>query len=186
MRGPLGWLDPEGEAFWRLSFCPSRIALLAAAALALYAAREPLGRALSILNWFNLMVHEAGHPIFGLLGSRWIGFAGGTLMQLLMPTLFYFSFLRQSQPKSADACIFWFGSNFFGIGPYVADARAQVLPLLGGGEHDWTYLLGSVGLLPHDRGLGELALFAGCLCFALFGYSLFEHLRRGRGAVLVS
>ena len=180
MRDMLDWLDPEGEAFWRLDFGPLPLALLFAAACALYAAREPLNRALSIMVWFDLIIHEAGHPIFGLLGSRWIGFAGGTIMQLLMPLPFYFSFLRQRQPKSADFCIFWFATNFLGIGPYMADARAQVMPLLGGGEHDWTYLFGSVGLLRFDVQIGAGAVFVGCLFFALCGYSLFEHVRRPR------
>ena len=180
MRDILARLDPEGEGFWRLSFGPLRLAVLFAAACALYAAREPLSRALSIMVWFDLIVHEAGHPIFGLLGSRWIGFAGGTLMQLLMPVLFYFSFLRQRQPKSADFCIFWFATNFLGIGPYMADARAQVLPLLGGGEHDWTYLLDSVGLLRFDVQLGAAAVFVGCLFFALCGCSFYGHIRNSR------
>jgi hypothetical protein len=34
---------------------------------------------------------------------------------------------------------------------YVADARAQELPLVGGGEHDWDYLLGRMGLLAQDQ-----------------------------------
>ncbi|MCX5796061.1 MAG: hypothetical protein NTY77_11250 [Elusimicrobia bacterium] len=180
MRDILAWLDPEGKAFWRLRFGPLQLAALGAAAAALYSAREPLGRALFIMTWFDLVVHEAGHPVFGLLGSRWLGFAGGTLLQLLMPLLFYFSFLRQRQPKSADFCIFWFATNFLGIGPYMADARAQVLPLIGGGEHDWTYLLGSLGLLRCDARLGAAAVFVGCLCFALSGYSLYDHIRDSR------
>jgi hypothetical protein len=180
----LAWLDPEQEAFWRLGFGPLQSAALFAIAAVLYCWREALGRGLFILGWFDIVVHEAGHPIFGLLGSRWLMVAGGTLMQLLMPLLFYFSFLRQRQPKSADFCIFWFASNFLGIGPYMADARAQVLPLVGGGEHDWTYLLDSVGLLRCDAQLGAATVFLGCLFFALSGYSLYEHLRHDRPARL--
>ncbi len=176
MHDILAWLDPDRKAFWRLRFGPLQLTVLFAAAAALYSLRNPLSRALSIMVWFDLIIHEAGHPIFGLLGNRWIGFAGGTLMQLLMPLPFYFSFLRQRQPKSADFCIFWFATNFLGIGPYMADARAQVLPLIGGGEHDWTYLLDSVGLLRFDLQLGAYAVFAGCLCFALCGYSLYDHI----------
>jgi len=180
MRDILAWLDPEGEAFWRLRFGPLQLTVLFAAAAALHSVRAVLDRALAIMIWFDLVIHEAGHPIFGLLGNRWIAIAGGTLMQLLMPVLFYFSFLRQRQPKSADFCIFWFATNFLGIGPYMADARAQVLPLVGGGEHDWTYLLGSVGLLRFDVQLGAGTVFVGGLFFALCGYSLYDHLRGAR------
>ncbi len=54
------------------------------------------------------------------------------------------------------------GENFLDIAPYIADARAGVLPLLGGstgasapyGFHDWEYLLSETGLLGLDRMLG--------------------------------
>lgn len=32
----------------------------------------------------------------------------------------------------------WLGENLLNIARYLGDARAQVLPLVGGGEHDWT------------------------------------------------
>jgi hypothetical protein len=178
MKDIVAWLDPDREAFWRLRLDGGVMALLAAAALGLFLIHEPARRFLFILDWFNIIVHEAGHPIFGLLGIEWIVYAGGTFMQLLMPTLFYFSFLRQGQPKSADVCLFWFGSNFLGIGPYMADARAQILPLIGGGEHDWTYLLGSIGLLRFDRQCGALALYFGCFTMALAALSLYEHAQK--------
>ncbi|MDQ2666781.1 MAG: zinc ribbon domain-containing protein, partial [Gemmatimonadota bacterium] len=41
------------------------------------------------------------------------------------------------------------------IAVYVADARAQELPLVGGGEHDWAYLLGQLGLLTRDHAIAR-------------------------------
>jgi hypothetical protein len=38
---------------------------------------------------------------------------------------------------------------------YVRDARVQELPLVGGGEHDWAFLLGHFNLLAHDQGIGR-------------------------------
>jgi hypothetical protein len=39
---------------------------------------------------------------------------------------------------------------------YVRDAREQALPLLGGGEHDWNYLLRRADLLSWNQGIGAL------------------------------
>jgi hypothetical protein len=55
------------------------------------------------------------------------------------------------------------------LAPYVADARALRLPLLGGRTgaevegHDWEYLLGALGLMNHDVTLGRLSFVLGAL-----------------------
>jgi len=175
LRGAALWLDPGGQAFWRLRRTVLAWITLACAAFILFSFHQRLRRLLFILDWFDLVIHEAGHPIFGLLGCRWLMMAGGTLLQLLMPALFYFAFLRQRQPRSADVCLFWFGANFLGIGPYIADAREQALPLLGGGEHDWTYLLDSLGLLAQDDRIGALAVYLGCFVMAYSVFSFWRH-----------
>lgn len=172
-------IDPDHEGFWYLKIDPLTLAILAAAAFIVYTQHEALRHLLFILDWFNIIIHESGHPIFGMLslGNRWIMFAGGTMMQLLWPIGCYGVFLKQSNPKSADFCIFWFGSNFLGIGPYMADARAQVLPLIGGGEHDWTYLFNSVGLINYDTKIGACATYFGCFVMVFSAFTLWGHAR---------
>lgn len=59
------------------------------------------------------------------------------------------------------------------------DARAQELPLVGGGEHDWTYLLGQLGLLEHDQTVGQLVRVAGLLIFV---YATMRGFTYARGA----
>ncbi len=49
---------------------------------------------------------------------------------------------------------------------YIRDARGQLLPLVGGGEHDWAYLLGRLGLLRFDEQIASAVSFAGILVFA--------------------
>ena len=44
----------------------------------------------------------------------------------------------------------WFFENWLNIARYMADARAQELPLVGGGDHDWANIFGRWGLLAHD------------------------------------
>jgi hypothetical protein len=117
---------------------------------------------------FNLLIHEAGHPLFAIFGE-FMGFLGGTLMQLLVPILFTGYFWVQKQRYSASVCLFWIAINLFDISRYMKDARSQLLPLLGGEAvtHDWFYLFGRTGLLPHDRTIGGLVYGIACLTYVM-------------------
>ena len=42
-------------------------------------------------------------------------------------------------------------------------------PLVGGGEHDWAYLLGRLGWLDHDRAIASAVRLAGG---ALYAYAI--------------
>lgn len=108
-----------------------------------------------LLDGVNLLFHEAGHPLFGIFHWEALTALGGTLMQVLVPLLVLGSFwLRREAPGVAAAGI-WCFENFLNIARYVADARAQVLPLVGGGEHDWTDLLGRWGMLTQDLAIAR-------------------------------
>jgi hypothetical protein len=48
----------------------------------------------------------------------------------------------------------------------MADARARVLPLPGGGTHDWFILFGKLHLLPYDTSIGGATRTLG-ICLAL-------------------
>jgi hypothetical protein len=176
MRELLLWLDPDSSGFWRRDFPPLGRIYIAAGALVLFAFANELRSAFWLVGNVDLVIHEAGHPIFSVLGlgHRLIKFIGGTAMQLLIHSAFVVTCFRQHQLKSSDVCLLWFGQNFLHIAPYVADARAQELPLVGGGEHDWNYLLGVFGLLEHDRGLSHLCDLTGCLVIAVACYSLYR------------
>src|SRR5205085_12619971 len=68
----------------------------------------------------------------------------------------YFAYLRQ--PAAAAICSFFFFENFLYISVYMADARAQALPLLTVGdsdyvEHDRNHIFSSLGVLQHDLGI---------------------------------
>jgi hypothetical protein len=116
------------------------------------------------LDNVDLAIHEAGHPLFGVFGE-FVGFLGGTLMQLLMPSLFVWYFTRRGDRHAATVALWWVAQNLWNVSVYVKDARAEELPLVGGGEHDWNYLLGRLGLLAQDRFLGEAIWLAGVLLY---------------------
>lgn len=109
---------------------------------------------LPVLDHVNLAFHEAGHIFFGVFGT-WTGFLGGTLGQLLMPLLAAVAFWKRGETASFALVLVWFFENFVNIARYVADARAQQLPLVGGGQHDWFNLLLHWDLLQHDLAIAN-------------------------------
>jgi hypothetical protein len=122
---------------------------------------------MGILDRVNIVIHEAGHLLFGWFGE-FIGVAGGTIGQLLVPSAFTIYFFLRREFFSSAVSLFWTGQNFFWISVYVKDAQAMALPLLsvGGGEdtiHDWNYLLSRVGLLRWDHAIGNVVYILGIL-----------------------
>jgi hypothetical protein len=120
----------------------------------------------SFLDLPNLVFHEAGHFLFMPFG-RFMTVLGGSLTQVLVPIVCAVAFVRQENPFAAAVCAWWAGENLINLAPYIADARALRLPLLGGATgaevegHDWEYLLGTLGWLHLDRTLGRAAQVTG-------------------------
>lgn len=127
------------------------------------------------LHNVNLVFHEAGHFVFRPFG-QFIRTLGGSLGQLLMPAICFYTFLfRKTNPFAAAVCFWWTGENLLDMAPYINDARTWELPLLGGnygysapyGFHDWEYLLTESGLINHDHAIAGLAFFIGALMMIL-------------------
>lgn len=120
---------------------------------------------LMLFNNVDFVLHEAGHLLFSYTGSRFLAALGGSLFQLFVPAALCMQFVLQREPYGTAFCSFVFFQNFLHIGPYMADARAQLLPLVtvGGGEaqHDFYYLFGRLGLLPYDTMVGGSVGFLG-------------------------
>jgi len=118
------------------------------------------------LDGLDLPIHETGHLVFAW-GGEVITALGGTMFQLIVPLLFVIYFWRRGDRHAATVPLWWVGQNCWNIARYVADARAMDLPLAGGGEHDWNFLLGVWGVLPNDtliardiRAIGTLIVAA--------------------------
>jgi hypothetical protein len=109
-----------------------------------------------IVSGADLVFHEAGHPIFGLLGSRFLMFLGGTLGQLAFPVVSALAFARRRRTAAVGVAVVWLGFNLVEVGRYAADAAARALPLLAPDEdsHDWWNLLGMLGVRERCRGIG--------------------------------
>jgi hypothetical protein len=116
----------------------------------------------------DLVIHEAGHFFFMIFG-KFIYTLGGTLMQILLPSLIVWYFWRNSYRTGAQVGLLWLGQNFINISVYAADARAKALPLLGGNKvyHDWEYILGTLNLLQYDTEVGYMFFGITILIFAI-------------------
>ena len=112
------------------------------------------------LNAIDLAIHETGHLLFAPLGEV-LGVLGGTILQLALPATFVVYFARRRERFSAMVPLWWVGQNLVHVSVYVRDARTGLLPLVGGGLHDWTYLLGRWDLLRYDQVLAGTLLVAG-------------------------
>lgn len=130
-------------------------------------------------SWFHnvdLIFHEAGHVLFMPFG-RYVTILGGSLFQILVPLLLMIAFLIKNKDGfAASICLWWVGQSTMDLAPYIADARALRLPLLGGGTgadspgfHDWENLLRPLGWLQHDTYIAGIfdAIGSGVIILAL-------------------
>jgi hypothetical protein len=159
MRLPATWterlpfLEPlEGD--W--AQVPKAVCIVAMCFYALFLVQAARGGILpGLMDGVFVPIHEGGHLLFRFFGGEFLMVAGGTLLQLGVPLMLatYFAFQRQVQ--GVAFCLFFFFEQFLPISIYMADARAQELPLLTVGDsddviHDWNYLFDRLGLLDHD------------------------------------
>ncbi|MBS0169712.1 MAG: hypothetical protein JSR62_05105 [Nitrospira sp.] len=121
----------------------------------------------SFLHLINLPFHEAGHLVFMPFG-RFMMILGGSLGQILMPLICLGTFLMKTRdPFGGSVALWWTAENFMDVAPYINDARAMDLILLGGftgkevDAHDWNNLLTMLGWLQYDHGLAKLAYGVG-------------------------
>lgn len=118
--------------------------------------RDPLSS--SMFSGITLAFHEMGHLIFSFAG-HFIGSLMGSGMQVLIPVVVVFLFYRQEDYFGMAVGGFWLSFALFELATYIADARAMDLPLVGftsDPEHDWHYLLSTMGFLGADTFLAFL------------------------------
>ena len=131
----------------------------------------------------NLVVHEGGHNLFGWFGPT-LGLWGGTLLQWLVPFLLATYFFSQRQATGFVFCLFFFFENWLYTATYMADARAQALPLVTTGdpdfvEHDFHAIFTQLGVLNYDTKIALIVRLLGwCGMLACTGW-LAVRLRTG-------
>lgn len=98
-----------------------------------------------ILDWFDLGVHEVGHLLLAF-APRMVMFIAGSAAQVMVPlALAWYFGIQRRDAAGGGFCLAWAGASMWDVSVYIADAPTQALPLIGGGQHDWAYLLGPDG-----------------------------------------
>lgn len=120
------------------------------------------------IDFLNLLIHEGGHGVFRVFGD-FIYTLGGTLMQIIIPSMFIVFYFIKKIKVGAQIFLVWLGQNLFNISVYAADARAHKLPLLGGNKvyHDWTHILNVLGIIQYDKLVGDVFVFLGVASFVI-------------------
>jgi hypothetical protein len=102
-------------------------------------------REVPFLDLFDLGIHEVGHLVFAF-APRMLMFIAGSIAQVLVPLgLAWYFGMHRRDAAGGGFCLAWAGASMWDVSVYVADAPVQALPLIGGGQHDWAYLLGPSG-----------------------------------------
>jgi len=133
---------------------------------------DPMGG--SFLDLVDLPIHEFGHLLFGLLGE-FMMVAGGSLFQVVLPTVFVGYFVWQRSYYSAVMVLFWVGQSILNVSIYAADAVVMQLVLTSGSTgsegsfHDWNYMLTATGLLASTKIVAGIIRFAGTLVIIAAG-----------------
>ena len=152
-----------------------RLRLALALCLALYGVSCLLHpERFGLLDAVDLPIHETGHLLFSPFGP-FLQFLGGPLLQIAFPLAFVGYFLHRRDRFAAHVVLVWVAQNLWNVSVYVADARARSLPLVGGGEHDWAYLLGRLGMLEQDQLLSDLVHGASVVLFAWAVWGMLVH-----------
>jgi hypothetical protein len=130
-------------------------------------ALEPVYLCGSFMHLVHLPFHEAGHILFMPFGSFPMSL-GGSLTQVLVPLVCLGTFLVKTRDTfGAAVALWWAGQSLMDVAPYIADARALRIVLLGGRTgaevegHDWEAILSALGWLRYDILLGRLANLLG-------------------------
>jgi hypothetical protein len=133
--------------------------------------------------------HEAGHYFIFRPFGGFIMVLGGTLAQLMIPTICLLTLLFQTRDNFGSSIVLWWlGFNFQDCAFYINDARSLVIPLISGqigmenpDTHDWHNMLSRLGMLEYDHALAGTFYLTGSLlmfcAFAWGGYLLYRQYR---------
>lgn len=157
----LDWIREIWESEWAPVSRPAGIAWLCFYALFLLYVLVSSQNFLFIDN-VNLVIHEGGHLLFSW-GGPTLTLYGGTILQWLVPFLLAAYFYANRHTTGFAFSLFFFFENWRYTSFYMADARAQALPLVsvgGGGDeenmHDFYRIFTQLGLLNHDTQIGAV------------------------------
>ena len=134
----------------------------------------------SFLDLVDLPIHETGHLIFRIFGE-FVGIAGGSIFQVLLPAVFVGYFIWKGQYYSASIVLFWVGQSILNVWVYASDAVVMRLVLTSGftgsegSFHDWNYMLTRTGLIGSTKIIAGIMRAIATLVIITAGLSSIYH-----------
>ncbi|MEX0608225.1 MAG: hypothetical protein WD016_06055 [Balneolaceae bacterium] len=131
-----------------------------------------------VVDNFLLIIHEAGHTIFGLFGYRFLAILGGTLMEILLPFLIFVYGWYNRNNFTAQLGLLLTAFAWIESAAYAADALFRRMPLIGNlpkSAHDFYNMFTQLDILGSHMTVAWIFYIIGCLTILLFiFYPLFE------------
>ncbi|MBE6421796.1 MAG: hypothetical protein E7027_06720 [Elusimicrobium sp.] len=142
------FLDPyrKGPLFWKYGWKGILFIILGTWGMYEYLIGPKTFGLAGVLQLFTIGIHEAGHPLFRMafLGNFKMTILGGTIMELGVPLLAFFIFLRRGKEIQADICLLLLAIACYSVGHYAGCSLDPVIVLLNatGPEAvpDWDYM----------------------------------------------
>lgn len=147
MKRLLDFIDPQrkGPLFWKYGWKGILLITLGTYGMYKWIVGPYSSPVAGVLYLFTIGIHEAGHPIFRMVfgGNFFMTIIGGTVMELGVPILAFFSFLHRKHEIQADVCILLLAIACYSVGHYAGCSLDPVISLLNAGPEtvpDWDYM----------------------------------------------
>lgn len=124
-----------------------------------------------LLSGVDLGFHEFGHLAFAWAPGLITPLAGSVVQVAVPLGLAAYFWFRRREVLAAALMLAWAGTSAQNVSVYIADAPTEYLPLLGGGRHDWAWILSQIGHIEWAAPLARTVWFVG-LVLALAGLAL--------------
>ncbi len=121
-----------------------------------------------LISHFDLIVHEAGHTFFGIIGNRFMYILGGSIYQIFLPFLIFAFCWFNRYWVGMQLSLVYMGFSWMSVAGYAGDAAERQLPLIGnlGKEaHDWHNIFSRLGMLDSYMAFAVIFAVIGGLCY---------------------
>ncbi|GEM45151.1 hypothetical protein [Deinococcus cellulosilyticus] len=131
----------------------------------------------SLLDYANLIFHEAGHVLFGFSGEL-LMYLGGSLNQVLVPLLCSGYFAYRRDLYASGLTLMWAAESMINVSVYIRDAQERTLPLITDDPdtHDWWNILVILNRLQQDDAIARVVVFWAFLLYLVALYLGFKGL----------
>ncbi len=124
-----------------------------------------------LIDNFLLIIHEAGHTIFGFFGWRFLTILGGTLLEILLPFFIFVYGWWNYKRIAAQLGLLLVAFAWLESSAYAADAVARRMPLIGNlpkSAHDFYNLFTMKGVLESHMTFAWMMYCIGIITLILF------------------